>query len=166
MMALPVTSGRSDNGENNASSTAGSIDNGECNLDCEALNSKRIFYFGGDLMDRTVLLQLATQAREKVIENIKKDYGIYFEDIFKNGFEPITQDGDSIQMLRQKIENQSADCSVQQCLERNQTLRSGMPLIRTRCVFSDLHFDNPSLHAICLGNWRTLSLSWSWESIQ
>jgi hypothetical protein len=86
-----------------SSSAADSSNNGECNLDCDALNSKRIYEFGGDLMDRTVLLQLATQAREKVIENIKKDYGIYFEDIFKNGFEPITHDGDSIQMLTRKL---------------------------------------------------------------
>jgi hypothetical protein len=88
---------------NASSSTAKSSNNGECNLDCDALNSKRIDEFGGDLMDRTVLLQLATQAREKVVENIKKDYGIYFEDIFKNGFEPITHDGDSIQTLRRKL---------------------------------------------------------------
>jgi hypothetical protein len=86
-----------------SSSAADSSNNGECNLDCGALNSKRIYNFGGDLMDRTVLLQLATQAREKVIENIKKDYGIYFEDIFKNGFEAITHDGDSIQLLTRKL---------------------------------------------------------------
>jgi hypothetical protein len=86
-----------------SSSAADISNNDECNLDCDALNAKRIDEFGGDLMDRSVLLQLATQAREKVIENIKKDYGIYFEDIFKNGFEPITHDGNSIQTLTRKL---------------------------------------------------------------
>lgn len=77
---------------------------GDCIIDCDTLDSNRIDQFGKDLTDRTAMLQLASEARDKVIANIKKDYGIYFDGIFKSGFEPITADGDSIQLLRRKLQ--------------------------------------------------------------
>eukprot|EP00980_Cylindrotheca_fusiformis_P014188 scaffold3725_cov114-Cylindrotheca_fusiformis.AAC.5 len=101
---------RSDSTDNDVLDTPGSIPSPSpssptgCNLDCDHVDSKRTDSFGGDLADRTTMLNLATKARDNVIANIRKDYGIYFDDIFKNGFEPITPDGESVSSIKRKLQ--------------------------------------------------------------
>jgi hypothetical protein len=73
---------------------------------CSARTKARAEKFNGNLLDRAELLRMAKQAKEKLIETLKEDYGQYFEPIFVrpgNIFTPISEDGPSMDRLKRKL---------------------------------------------------------------
>ena len=77
-----------------------------CRGICTNITKARTEKFGGNLLDRADLLRVAKQAKEKLIKNLKKDYGDYFEPIFMTsgkGFSPASEGGPSMERLKRKL---------------------------------------------------------------
>jgi hypothetical protein len=84
---------------------------------CTARRKARDEHFGGNLLDRKDLVQMANTAKGKLITKLKVDYGDYFEDIFINkapdgnatgyrntkGYSPISPEGESMKRLKRKL---------------------------------------------------------------
>ena len=122
----------------------------KCSIDCVAQSKSLIEEFGGDLKDRKVLLERATEARDRVVESIKQDYGTYFDAIFRDidgsrfgGFRPISSD-ESLARLKRKLKIKAL--TVQERIKRQEDLCENhcLPLdqIEANPIFQSSKFTN------------------------
>lgn len=81
-----------------------------CSSVCDARREARLKAFRGkDLADRRDLVDLVTSAKDRLIGNLRKDYGdAYFQQMFVDGdtyrpFMPITPGGPSMERLKRKL---------------------------------------------------------------
>jgi hypothetical protein len=72
---------------------------------CSARRKARDEHFGGNLLIRKDLVQMANTAKGKLISKLKVDYGDYFEDMFmnKSAVTPISPEGESMKRLKRKL---------------------------------------------------------------
>ena len=84
----------------------GATSDATCIEFCTARTEARDEKFGGNLLDRMELVRMARQAKDKLIETLRTDYGDYFDPIFVGPgktFTPITEGGPSMERLKRKL---------------------------------------------------------------
>lgn len=88
-------------------------DKSECQLDCEFERHEFVEEFHDNELDnRKILLKRAKDAREKMIEEIRTEYGSYFDAIFMDpenegkfrGFEAADPEEDSMERMKRRLQ--------------------------------------------------------------
>ena len=114
---------------------------------CQIRQEKRKEHFGGNLLDNSDVLDILNKAKGDLVDKLRVDYGSdNFEKIFvKNGkyvgIEPITQDGDSVQRFKRKLQikvlsMQSAILKDDSQVDGCDCASGGTPLVDTIGILS------------------------------